>query len=242
MAQIKLGELLVRANVLQEPQLQAALAEQQRWGGKLGEILIRMGLLSEDLLAKALSRQLGLPIANLDALDALPPAARRKIPPQTVRDMGVLPLQLKDDGRTLLVAMTDPLNLQIQDDLRALTRCRIQVQIASRSALKRAFSRFYGEGGPEDETTEGFKLMDALGRTVVKVDPGLRAAQEAAQSRPKPPPAAPPPAPPRRDPAALLRQIEETQRKEVAALKAMVELLIEKRVFSRDEYLAKVKR
>src|SRR5690606_18643217 len=204
--------------------------------------LIRMGLLSEDLLAKALSRQLGLPIANLDALDALPPAARRKIPPQTVRGMGVLPLQLKDDGRTLLVAMTDPLNLQIQDDLRGLTRCRIQVQIASRSALKRAFSRFYGEGGPEDETTEGFKLMDALGRTVVKVDPGLRAAQEAAQSRPKPPPAAPPPAPPRRDPAALLRQIEESQRKEVAALKAIVELLIEKRVFSRDEYLAKVKR
>lgn len=241
MAQIKLGELLVRANVLQEPQLQAALAEQQRWGGKLGEILIRMGLLSEDLLAKALSRQLGLPIANLDAIESLPPAARRKIPPQTVRDMGVLPLQLKDEGRTLLVAMTDPLNLQIQDDLRALTRCRVQVQIASRSALKRAFSRFYGEGGPEDETTEGFKLMDALGRTVVKVDPALKAAQEAAQPRPKPVPVAPP-EPPRRDPVALLRQLEETQRKEVAALKAMVELLIEKRVFSRDEYLAKVKR
>jgi hypothetical protein len=242
MAQIKLGELLVRANVLQEPQLQAALAEQQRWGGKLGEILIRMGLLSEDLLAKALSRQLGLPIANLDAIDALPPAARRKIPPQTVRDMGVLPLQLKDDGRTLLVAMTDPLNLQIQDDLRALTRCRIQVQIASRSALKRAFGRFYGEGGPEDESTEGFKLMDALGRTVVKVDPDLRAAQQAAQPRTKSSPAVAPPQPTRKDPAALLRQLEETQRKEVAALKAMVELLIEKRVFSRDEYLAKVKR
>ena len=178
------------------------------------------------------------------AVESLPPAVRRKIPPATVRDMGVLPLQLKDDGRTLVVVMTDPLNVQIQDDLRALTRCRIQVQIAGRSALQRAYARFYGGEGPADEeVTSGgsLKLMDALGRTVVKVDPGLKAAQEAAQARRRAPEATTS-EPPRQDPAQLLRQLEETQRKEVAALKAMVELLIEKRVFSRDEYLSKVKR
>ena len=56
---IRLGDLLVRANVISEVQLQQALAEQQRWGGRLGGILVRMGLLTEDLLVKALSKQLG---------------------------------------------------------------------------------------------------------------------------------------------------------------------------------------
>jgi hypothetical protein len=49
MAQIKLGELLIKANVLQESQRKAALAEQAKWGGKLGEILVRMSLVSEDI-------------------------------------------------------------------------------------------------------------------------------------------------------------------------------------------------
>lgn len=264
MAQIKLGELLVRANVLQESQLKTALAEQQRWGGKLGEILVRMGLLSEDLLAKALSKQLTLPIANLDALQELPPQVRRKIPPATVRDSGVLPIQLTDDGRTLVVVMADPLNVQLQDDLRALTRCRIQVQIASRSALQRAFTRFYG-GDPSafDQPDADFKVMDAQGRTLVKASPEIKALQAAARAEPirtpqpapraapvaqrtaptAPPVAGPSPtAAPTRTPAEILHLVEETQRKEVAALKAMVELMIEKRVFTREEYLAKVKR
>ncbi len=254
MAQIKLGELLVRANVLQESQLKTALAEQQRWGGKLGEILVRMGLLSEDLLVKALSKQLTLPIANLDALQELPPQVRRKIPPGTVRDLGVLPIQLADDGRTLVVVMADPLNVQLQDDLRALTRCRIQVQIASRSALQRAFTRFYGGASAFDHQDGDFKVMDAQGRTVVKASPEIKAVQAAAAARARTPqpvpqtPTLPPTAAqvsrpaPSRSPAEILHLVEETQRKEVAALKAMVELMIEKRVFTREEYLAKVKR
>lgn len=259
MAQIKLGELLVRANVLQESQLKTALAEQQRWGGKLGEILVRMGLLSEDLLVKALSKQLALPIANLDALQQLPPQARRKIPPNTVRDYGVLPIQLTDDGRTLVVVMADPLNVQLQDDLRALTRSRIQVQLASRSALQRAFTRFYGGASAFDQQEGEFKVMDAQGRTVVKASPEIKAIQAAAAQRSQTPPtgareraqavtqgvpavAAPVPNAPNRTPAEIPHLVEETQRKEVAALKAMVELMIEKRVFTREEYLAKVKR
>ena len=247
MAQIKLGELLVRANVLQESQLQTALAEQQRWGGKLGEILVRMGLLSEDLLIKALSKQLNLPIANLDAIQGLPPQVKQRIPPATVRDMGVMPLMLKDEGRTLVVVMADPLNVQMQDDLRALTRCRIQVQLAGRTALQRAYARFYGTGANALSPSDGdFKVMDAQGRTLVKVDKEVQQVQRAAAQREQNAPPAvrrmTPPVAPAPSPADLLLLVEETQRKEVAALKAMVELMIEKGVFTRDEYLSKVKR
>src|SRR5687768_14665623 len=111
MAQIKLGELLMKANVLQESQLKAALAEQQKWGGKLGEILVRMSLVTEEIIVKALSKQLNLPAANLDAIQGIPPHVKAKIPASMARDMMALPVQLRDEGKTLVVAMADPGNV-----------------------------------------------------------------------------------------------------------------------------------
>jgi hypothetical protein len=256
MAQIKLGELLIKANVLQESQLKAALAEQAKWGGKLGEILVRMSLVSEDILVRALSKQLGMPAVNLDAVQTVLPHVRSKIPAQTARDFSVIPLQLRDEGKTLVVAMSDPLNVRMLDELRAVTKCRIVPNVAGRTSIAKAFARLY-EGNMELEDADtNFKVMDAQGRTVVKalkdIDPA--GAASAPASRPTPAPVAPPRAPtmsevpsvrpsaPSGSPADLLRSVEEVQRKEVAALKAMVELLIEKGVFSREEYLAKVKR
>ncbi|WP_002636730.1 general secretion pathway protein GspE [Myxococcus hansupus] len=252
MAQIKLGELLIKANVLQESQLKAALAEQAKWGGKLGEILVRMSLVSEDILVRALSKQLGMPAVNLDAVQMVQPHVKAKIPAQTARDFSVLPLQLRDDGKSLVVAMADPLNVRMLDELRAVSKCRIIPNVAGRTSIARAFARIYEQNHELEDADTNFKVVDAQGRTVVKnlkdLDP---AAAAATAPRPPPAPARPPPPPeapaarapaPSGTPAELLRSVEEVQRKEVAALKAMVELLIEKGVFSREEYLAKVKR
>ncbi|WP_338865372.1 hypothetical protein [Myxococcus stipitatus] len=252
MAQIKLGELLIKANVLQESQLKAALAEQAKWGGKLGEILVRMSLVSEDILVRALSKQLGMPAVNLDSVQVLPPHVKAKIPVQTARDFSVLPLQLRDEGKTLVVAMSDPLNVRMLDELRAVAKCRIVPNVAGRSSIARAFARLYEQNMELEDADTNFKVVDAQGRTVVKNLKDLDPAAAAVVSAPKPPPAAARPAPAPEpaarggagggSPADLLRSVEEVQRKEVAALKAMVELLIEKGVFSREEYLAKVKR
>ncbi|SEM08622.1 Type II secretion system (T2SS), protein E, N-terminal domain [Stigmatella aurantiaca] len=250
MAQIKLGELLIKANVLQESQLKAALAEQAKWGGKLGEILVRMSLVSEDILVRALSKQLNIPAVNLDAVQMIPPHVRAKIPAQTARDFAVLPLQLRDDGKTLVVAVADPLNVRHLDELRAIARCRIVPNVAGRTSIARAFARLYEDGGELGEADTNFKVMDAQGRTLVKnmkdVDGAAAAAQAAPAARPAPPsrPSTETPAvrPSSGSPAELLKTVEEVQRKEVAALKAMVELLIEKGIFTREEYIAKVKR
>jgi len=248
MAQIKLGELLIKANVLQESQLKAALAEQAKWGGKLGEILVRMSLVSEDILVRALSKQLNIPAVNLDAVQTVPSHVRAKIPAQTARDFAVLPLQLRDDGKTLVVAVADPLNVRHLDELRAITKCRIVPNVAGRTSIARAYARLYDGQAELAEADTNFKVLDAQGRTVVK---------EVRQDGTVPPAATPRPAPPvapaggtrggvpsvrSGNPSELLKTVEEVQRKEVAALKAMVELLIEKGVFTREEYLAKVKR
>jgi hypothetical protein len=254
MASIRLGDLLVKAKVVSESQLKAALAEQQKWGGKLGELLVRMDFLTEDMLVKALSKQMNVPAVNLEAVASIPPHVKAKIPAEVARDLVVLPLQLRDEGKTLLVVMAEPQNLKQLDTLRSVSRCRITAQLAGRQAIARAFSRFYEGEAEVDSADESFKLVDSQGHTLIKkvddVKPPER--RNSAAMGIKMPPAAPPPARAAttelptslqgKSPSDMLRAIEEAQRKEVTALKGMVELLIEKGVFTREEYLAKVKR
>lgn len=260
---IRIGDLLVKAGVITDAQLKAALAEQGQWGGKLGDILVRMEFLTEEVLVRALSKQSGIPRADLTGEgDAL---ARALVPPDVAEEFGVVPLALQDEGRTLVVAMSDPLNLMVTDHLRSLTGgTRIVAQIAGTGAIRNAISRWYrGQellGAGEDEPS--LRITNNAGSTVVT--PGKRGQQgpngpaataQAVGAEPQPgqparppPPKAPPLArpPPSKAPSAsaveVLRAVEDTQRRSVAAMRAMVELLIEKGVFSRDEYLARVKR
>jgi hypothetical protein len=241
MANIKLGELLVRANVLQESQLKAALVEQRRWGGKLGDILVRMSLVTEEILTRALSKQLGITAVNITSMETPPPEVMKKVPLRVAEDLHVVPLQLKDEGRTLVVAMTDPLNVPSLDTLRAVSRCRIAPVLAGRSAIERAQGRFYrGESEVAAVEDEGsFKVVDAQGRTVRK---DLAEIEAEARRRGKTLAETPASEPQKMGPGEQLRALEEQQRREVASLKAMVELLVEKGVFTREEYLAKVRK
>ena len=65
---IMLGELLLKAGVITEQQLRAALTEQKKWGGKLGSLLVDLNFLDEDTLVKALSKQLNLPRVDFEGL------------------------------------------------------------------------------------------------------------------------------------------------------------------------------
>jgi Type II secretion system (T2SS), protein E, N-terminal domain len=233
---IKIGDLLVRAGVITELQLKAALAEQQQWGGKLGDILVRMEFLTEEVLVRALSKQTG--IARADLSGEADKAALGVVPADTAEEFGLVPVGLKDQGRILVVAMSDPLNISATDHLVSLTGGKkIETQLAGASSIRNAISRWYrGEEllRDEGEQTSGMRIVNNAGNTVVD----MRAAKKT--PAPKGKAAASPPA--RESAVEVLRGVEETQRRSVAALKAMVELLIEKGVFSRDEYLARVKR
>jgi hypothetical protein len=234
---IRIGDLLVKAGVITELQLKAALAEQHQWGGKLGDILVRMEVLTEEVLVRALSKQTG--IARADLTGEGDKAALAAVPADTAEEFGLVPVGLKDQGRTLVVAMSDPLNISATDHLVSLTGGRkIETQLAGASAIRNAISRWYrGEELLSDEQTGGMKIVNNAGNTVVDMRSARKSSSAKAKSTP-----APPAAPARQSAVEVLRGVEETQRRSVAALKAMVELLIEKGIFSRDEYLARVKR
>src|SRR5438477_557874 len=98
---IKIGDLLVKAGVITELQLKAALAEQGQWGGKLGDILVRMEFLTEEVLVRALSKQTGIPRADLAGEGDK--AALALVPPEVAEEFGVVPLggRAQGDGRAV---------------------------------------------------------------------------------------------------------------------------------------------
>ncbi len=148
MAQIRLGELLVRAQVVSEAQLTTALHEQKRWGGRLGSLLVRMNLLTEDLLVKALSRQLNLPQVSLaiHASVEIPPSVRARVDQPTCERLLMLPIGIVPERRTVVVASADPLNVFAVDELSRRLGARIELAIAAETELLQAISRAFGRG------------------------------------------------------------------------------------------------
>lgn len=207
-SKIKLGELLLQVKLLEETQLQAALAEQKKWGGRLGDILVRMKFIEEDALMKALSTQLGIPLVNLDALQSVPENVLSRLPLAVAQKHRAVPLQVSEDKRQMVVAMEEPQNLRAVDELAKVTQWRISPCLAKSAAISRAIERFY-----RAEFQAG----------AVKASSPPTVLDSSA-------------------PLELLQRIEEAQLQEVATLKGLVEMLIEKGIFSRDEYLAKMKR
>lgn len=229
---MRLGELLIKAEAISEWQLAAALDEQGSRGGLLGEILVRQQALPEDALVAALARTLGILRVEPALLEAPDPAAVKRLSAEIALRLRALPVSLQDGGKVLGVALAEPQNGALLDELRKVTGCRLAPRLAGAVALGYALARAYGDAFLDDEEAEGLKMVDHQGRTLVKSVDQLRAE------------AGPPLLVPLDEggPGAALHRLEESQRKEVAALRAMVELLIERGVFSRDEYLARLRR
>jgi hypothetical protein len=242
----RLGDILLRSRQLTDSQLQTAVTEQQRWGGLLGEILLRMDYISEPVLVDALTRQMGIPVAEPSLLRTLDPSAQRRLPVEAVKKLRAIPLQVREKGKVMVVAMCEPQNLILLDELRKTTGCRINPLLIGPLTFISLMNAHYGaEEMQEEQAESSFKMVDAQGRTMVKSLEEIAKAEQKRQARDAP--VAPAPAPsfaarPASAVTEMLTQLEASQRQEVAALRAMVELLIERGVFTREEYLSRVRK
>ena len=156
--------MLVEAGVLSEQGLRSALNEQRRWGGTLGHKLVEMKLVSEADLVRVLSLQLSLPTIDLDNLHVAQ-AVLDLVPPEVASEHNLIPFA--QQMKFLDVAMTDPTNLGILDELRIRTQLNIRPYLAGPRMVERALARFYGRGfaaahRPELAIpVEGADVMDA---------------------------------------------------------------------------------
>ncbi len=138
-----LGQILLAQGAITQEQLKDALKRQQTRAStkRLGDVLVSFGYITSDHLAEALATQLNLPLVNLENLDVSPDLIDF-LPTSVAKIYQVVPV--RKDGNRLYVAMSDPTNLGVVDNLRLLLECDIHPVIASPEDIKEAIRKYYG--------------------------------------------------------------------------------------------------
>src|SRR2546426_3461859 len=115
---VRLGEILVKENLITTEQLKKALEHQRHNGGKLGSVLMKLGYITDDQITGVLSRQYGVPSINLKYYE-VDQNVIKLIPQDTAVRYQIVPLSRV--GSTLTIAMTDPTNVFAMDDIKFMT-------------------------------------------------------------------------------------------------------------------------
>jgi type IV pilus assembly protein PilB len=150
----RLGELLVRENLISLQQLQKAQEEQKKTGGRIGSLLVRQGAIAEHDLTNFLSKQYGVPAISLKDFD-IDDEVIKLVPRATAEKHQVLAVNRA--GSSLIIAMSDPANIFAIDDIKFLTGYNVEVVVASEVAIKEGIEKYYAEKGPSyDELMQGF--------------------------------------------------------------------------------------
>ncbi|MDO8730259.1 MAG: hypothetical protein Q7J69_03620 [Candidatus Omnitrophota bacterium] len=137
----RIGELLVERKVITPEQLESALKIQQAKGGLLGQILVSLGFATEEAVAQAVTAQYGFPYLPLKSY-AIDPELLRLIPENVARQYCLVPVD--HIGDTLTIAMADPLDARVIEDIEMLSRCSVQIFISTGSEVIEAIQRSYG--------------------------------------------------------------------------------------------------
>lgn len=136
----KLGELLKDAGFIDDFQLESALSHQRNWGGKLGAVLVEMGFLTEDDVMKVIAEKLRIPYANLFDPE-IPEAVIKLIKEDIAKKYTVVPV--KKDAGGVVVAMSDPLDIHVIDELRFITGFNIKPALAVEADIRDAIKKYY---------------------------------------------------------------------------------------------------
>jgi len=137
----KLGEILVRENLISPQNLREALDYQREHGGRLGLNLVKLGLVSDDMITAVLSRQYGIPSVNLDLFN-IDHSVLRLIPQEVAQKHSVLPLSRV--GATLTLAMVDPTNVFAMDDVKFMTGLNVEPVVVAEGSIQQAIAKYYG--------------------------------------------------------------------------------------------------
>jgi type IV pilus assembly protein PilB len=149
----RLGELLVKEQLITHLQLRKAMESQRSSGGRLGHELTKLGYIEENELTAFLSKQYGVPSVNLSDIE-LDPDVIKIIPKEVVTRHQVLPVN--KSGNTLIVAMADPSNIFAIDDIKFITKFNIEVVVASEQAIADAIEKYFTSNVSFDEVMMDF--------------------------------------------------------------------------------------
>ena len=139
----RIGELLVKENLLTTEQLRKAREEARSKGARLGAQITQLGYLQESELTDFVAKQYGVPSVNLDEFE-IDNAVIKLIPEEVALKHKVIPVNRA--GSTLILATADPSNIFAIDDIKFLTGYNVEVVVAAEDAIKRAIEQYYDQG------------------------------------------------------------------------------------------------
>jgi len=212
-SQKPIGEILIEAGVIDQTQLQHALAIQEQWGGKIGRHMVSEGLVNEEQLIDALSFQLGVAKINFSKsrifLEAL-----KLVPKKICQTYQIIPVALKDEkGRKkLLLAMADPTNYKAVQEAEFSSGCAVVTVIAGESDIRRAIEYCYHPDGLRE--CDGLEAQ----QDIVEFEFSSRSADV---------------------PPVIITaegELNGLDKRGDVALRALVDLLVEKGVIAREEF------
>lgn len=135
-----LGELLIERGVISKEQVAMALAYQKEKGGLLGEKLVELKFATEEDIAQALTAQYGFPYLPLSNYD-IDPEVVNTIPEHVCRQFCLIPID--KIGKSLTLAMADPLNVHAIEDVELSTGCSVQAFVSTATDIKSTITKYY---------------------------------------------------------------------------------------------------
>ena len=136
-----LGAYLVAEGIISEEDMETCLNEADSLGVSLGRILTEKELTSEWEMAAAFGKQLNMPFITLSHYE-IDQAIVASIPSEIVRKYHIVPVD--KTGDTLTIALAEPSNIYILDELKLLTQCDIVPVISFEADINEAIERYYG--------------------------------------------------------------------------------------------------
>lgn len=150
MALRRIGQIFVDLGYISDEQLDLIVDEQkQRPGQMLGQVGMDLGLINDDQLATALAEQMSLKVVSAHEV-TIEPEVLEMVTEPMAQMYRIIPTEF--DGNTLTVAMCDPQNLDVQDELRTFLGYNIRVAVTTEPSMLSALERYYGENNESVES------------------------------------------------------------------------------------------
>ena len=141
---MRLGDLLIKQNVLTEEELKKALELQKGSGKKIGEVLVDNGFITEEMIVRALQMQLGLKVVQLAGV-TIPKEVRGLVSVDLLKKYTCIPFELDPYNANILhLAMADPMDMMAIDDISIVTNLQVEPYIATTRDIRTAIDRWYG--------------------------------------------------------------------------------------------------
>ncbi len=157
----RIGEILVAHNLITQDQLQFALEEQKKTKEYLGLIILRLGYVTREEVDAVIAEQLEVDYCRLKDKD-IPAEVIAKIPAKIVNHYHVMPVSI--DREILVVAMVNPLDINVIDDLEMLVKMQIHSVYSNSKDIEEAIHKYYGLGAETIETMMGASSAPALAK------------------------------------------------------------------------------